>query len=256
MTILHSLRLGAGIAVLFAAACGQPTAPATETAAAPAEATAPAAESTCPDDGPRLALTQLCAGRVINYLDPNVGLIQETPDGCEWLFTETPFAEDVLVYRALKCKDVATALDYRGGAQSAALGYKTSALYADAAPATEPVRIFVSDPADPQKIIRDQLQAAPAAERAKCEIQPANNDFWPKDALVLTYTKAERAKQPTDEPISMCGPFGNDEDSAAYWRIAFGHAWFFSMGQDSADFDPGSFMLFRKGADGSWAPAT
>ena len=72
------------------------------------------------------------------------------------------------------------------------------------------------------------------------------------DALVLAYNDAERKKMPADEPISMCGEFGQDEDSATFWRIGGGYAWFFALGQDTPDIDAGSFMIFKKGADGAW----
>jgi hypothetical protein len=241
-------------AALLLAACGGPTAPAIDGAAAPEAISASPDAAPCPDDGPRFAVTGLCTGRISNYLDPAIGLISETPDGCQWNFTEMAFPgdEEVLIYRALTCKGVATALEFHGGAHSAALGYSASALYGEQALEIEPVRFFVSDPADPQKVIRDLFEGIPADERAKCGIQPLGVQGEPSDALVIQYNAADRAKQPTDEPISMCGEFGRDEDSAAYWRIFGGYAWFFSLGQDTPDFDPGSFMIFKKDAGGAW----
>ena len=257
LTLLHAC---AATLAFFAAACGgssAPAAPTPEQAAAPEAISARPDAAPCPDDGPRLPLTHLCSGRVINYVDPNIGLINDTPDGCTWSFTETamPGGDEVIVHRVLTCEGVTTAFDFSAGAHSASLGYKASAIYAEAAKGIEPVRIFTSDPADPQKVIKDLLDALPAAEKAKCVLEPAGIDVWPGDALVLQYTKAERAKAPQDEPIMMCGEFGRDEDSANYWRIFGGYAWYFNMGQDGADFDPGSFMLFRKGPDGAYALA-
>jgi hypothetical protein len=236
-------------AVFLLAACGGPAAP-TPDAPAPAAAET----SSCPDDGPRFAVTGLCTGRISNYLDPAIGLLSETPDGCQWNFTEMAFPgnEEALIYRALTCKGVATTLELHGGAHSATLGYTASALYGEQAASVEPVRLFVSEPADPQKAIRDLFEGIPAAERANCEIAPYGVQGEPADALVIQYTEAERKKHPTDEPIAMCGEFGRDEDSASYWRIAGGYAWFFQMGQDTPDFDPGSFMIFRKDAAGAW----
>lgn len=244
----------AALAVL--AACGEPTAPAAPETAPEAISARPEA-APCPDDGARLPVTQICAGRAINYLDPGATLISETPQDCTWGFTETPFpgGEEVLVYRSLTCKGVETRLDFHGGAKSAALGYAASAFYGDQTEGVEPVRIFVSDPADPQKVIRDLFEGIPEPERARCQIRPLKNGYNPSDALVIEYSEAERAKEPTDEPISMCGEFGRDEDAASYWRIFGGYAWFFSLGQDMPDFDPATFMLFRKSADNTWAPA-
>lgn len=243
----------AALAVL--AACGGPTAPAAPEAAPEAISARPEA-APCPDDGPRLPATLICAGRAINYLDPGATLISDTPDDCTWGFTETVFpgGDEVLVYRALTCKGVETKLELRAGARSAALGYASSAFYGDQTEGVEPIRLFVSDPADPQKVIRDLFEGIPAAERARCQIRPLNSQGNPSDALVIEYSDAERAKEPTDEPISMCGEFGRDEDAATYWRIFGGYAWFFSLGQDITDFDPATFMVFRKGADNVWAP--
>lgn len=238
-------------AALLLAACGAPTTPATEEAAAPATT---ASAEPCPDDGPRFAVTGLCTGRISNYLDPAIGLISEMPDGCDWTYTEMPFPtnDEALIYRSLTCKGVTTTLEFHGGARSVELGYKTSALFEVPADAIDPVRFFVADPADPQKAIRDLFEGIPADERPKCEIRRINLEGWPADALAIAYSDAERARLPTDEPIAMCGEFGRDEDSASYWRVFGGYAWFFSMGQDAQDFDPGSFMIFRKDAAGAW----
>lgn len=241
-------------AALLLASCGGQAAPAGQQAAAP-EVISPKPEAApCPDDGPRFAVTGLCTGRISNYLDPAIGLISETPDGCDWSFTEMAFPgeEEALIYRALTCKGVATRLELHGGAHSAALGYAASALFGEQALAVEPVRLFVSDPADPQKVIRDLFEGIPAAERAKCSIQPLGVQGEPSDALVIQYSEADRSKLPMDEPITMCGEFGRDEDSASFWRVFGGYAWFFQLGQDTPDFDPGSFMVFKKDAAGAW----
>ena len=255
-----SLFAAASMAALAAlAACGDPTAP-TEAAAAPDAISARPEAAPCPDDGPRLPVTGICAGRAINYVDPEIGLVNETPDGCSWGFTETPMpsGDEAIVHRVLTCKDVTTTFEFGAGAHSAALTYTASALYGGQVlgdEPIEPIRIFMVEPSDPQKVIRDLVENAPEAERAKCSVQAANAPGWPKDALVMQFSAADRAKLPMDEPVSMCGPYGRDEDAATFWRIFGGYAWFFSLGQDTPDFDPGSFMLFRKGADGAWAPA-
>lgn len=235
------------------AACGEQK-PA-ETAAAP-QTPASIVAAPCPDDGPRLPVTGICTGRAINYIDPAIGLITTTPDGCQWVPAETPFpnGEEALVYRVLSCKGVTTALELHGGAHSAALGYASSALFGDAAKEQEPVKIFTTDPADPQKAIRDLFESIPEAERPTCAIEPAGIDGWPKDALVIRPNAAARDKLPKDGPLAACGPYGVDEDSQTFWRVGQGYAYYFNLGQEEIDFDPGSFVLFVKGADGTWSP--
>lgn len=248
----HALRLGAAALLLAAAACSPQAAPVATPA--PEALSARPEAAPCPDDGPRLAITQLCSGRVVNYVDPAIGLATETPADCTWNFTETatPDPDEAIVFRALECKGVMTALEFHGGAHSAALGYTKSALFGDTALTVEPVRLFLSDAADPQKVIRDLLEGVPTTERTKCDVRPVGIDGWPSDALALQYDAAERKKLPADEPATMCGEFGRDEDTASFWRITGGYAMFFALGQETPDIDAGSFMVFRKGSDGAW----
>ncbi len=249
------VRAGLAAAALLAAGCNRtgPVADATPTPAGPAATV----DEPCADDGPRFPITHLCVGRSVNYLDTDNFMVIEAPADCEWVMQESamPGDDEALIYRALKCKGVTTTLELHGGAHSAALGYAKSALFGDPAPEHEPVRMFPTDPADPQKAIRDLFETIPEAERASCEIQPAGMDGWPKDALVIRPNEAARAKFPKDEPLATCGPFGVDEDSQTFWRISQGFAWFVELGQDTPDFDAGSITIFKKGADGSWAPA-
>ncbi|MBL8552446.1 MAG: hypothetical protein JNJ73_20840 [Hyphomonadaceae bacterium] len=228
---------------------------------APTGAKSEAASSTCPDDGARLAVTGICVGRASNYYDADVlarsQALEGPAAGCSWTFNETAIADgsEAILYRAMTCNGVTTKLAYAGGAHSASLSYEASALAGAAVAGQERVRIFVSDPADPQKVIRDLIEAAPAAERAKCEVQPANIEGWPRDALVIGYKAADAARLPKNEPNAVCGEFGLDEDQMKYWLVRQGFAYFFALGQDGLDFDPNTFLLFRRGADGTWAPA-
>ena len=246
-------RILAACAVLaFTVAC-TPSAPKTDT-----RDTA-ASESACPDDGPRLPITGICAGRAVAYFDPGVAPAEATDlaelgADCAWAVNETAMGveDEAIIYRALRCKGVTAKLAYAGGARSASLELAASAL--GAAPGTELVRIFTSDPKDPQASIRYLIADAPAAERPKCEVQSAGHPGWPKDALVIGYKSAFQGALKKDEPNAVCGAFGLDEDSQRFWRIQQGYAWFFELGQDPAEIDPAAIMLFRKGADGTWAP--
>lgn len=245
--------LAACAAVTLVTACS-PTAPKTD-----AHDTS-ASQSACPDDGPRLPITGLCTGRAVAYFDPSLAPAEPAELGeigkdCVWTVNETAMgvADEAILYRALSCKGVTTKLAYAGGARSASLEIETSAL--GAAPGTELVRIFTSDPKDPQASIRFLIADAAAAERPKCEVQPAGQASWPKDALVIGYKAAFQRELKKDGPVSVCGSFGLDQGSQRFWRVQQGYAWFFELGQDTAEIDPATMTLFRKGADGAWAPA-
>lgn len=218
------------------------------------------AETACANDGARFPVTGLCEGRIANYFDPerlSGGMALEGPAAnCSWTFQETAIGDggEALVYRALTCAGVTTAFDYSGGAHSASLSYRTSAL--GNPHGREAVRIFVSDPQDPTQVIRNLTSDLPDSERAKCEVQPAKIDGWPSDALVIGYNADAARELPTDEPNAVCGDFGLDEDQMKFWLVRDGYAFFFSLGQDGLDFDPNSLTLFRRDAEGQWAPAS
>jgi hypothetical protein len=213
--------------------------------------------STCRDEGPRFPGTDICLINVSKYLAPErVTVTDLSPraekDGCSWTFNQTMMGDgtEALLYRAMSCKGVTTALEFAGGARSAALTIKDSAF--GFTPGQEVVRIFTSDPADPQNNIQSLIDGLPAAEKAKCEVQPAPAQF-PAGALVIGYKPAHAAKLPKDEPNAVCGDFGLDEGSQRYWLVRDGYAFFFDLGQEELDWDPASLTVIRKGADGAWA---
>lgn len=248
----------AGMAALILTACGNGS----HNDSAARVDTGPSAVDpvgSCQDDGGRLPITGLCASRAVNYLNVAGGYSPEAPEGCDWVVQETRFADDVLLYRALKCGGKTTRLTFSKGAGLAELAYDTAA-YGDAENALKGqvlVRVANSDPADKTaallRVARDAIDDP--AEKAACSVRNARIDSWPDDALVVDVSPAEAAKAPADEPRSACGPFGLDEDSSAYWRVFQGYSWFFQLGQDAAQVDPGSFTLMRKGGDGSWSQA-
>ncbi|MGE3142508.1 MAG: hypothetical protein AB7L65_04250 [Hyphomonadaceae bacterium] len=250
---MRSLFLAAWIGAALLAACSP------STGAAP-KAAADMAQGACPDDGARLPVTHLCLGRVANYLEPArlaPGMALEGPAAhCSWTFNETAVGDgsEAILYRAMTCDGVTTTLEYAGGAHSASLSYAASALGNEAG--REVVRLFVSDPADPQAVIRYMINGLPRAERRKCEVRPAGIDGWPSDALVIAYNAQAAAALPQDQPNAVCGEYGLNEDEAAFWLVRDGYAYFFQLGQDGLDFDPNSVTLFKRAADGSWAPGS
>lgn len=220
---------------------------------------APEAPGSCPDDGGRLPITGICAARAANYLNVAGGTPPDAPEGCEWTVQETRFADDVLLYRATRCGRKTTRLAFAGGAGLAELSYDTAG-YGDAENTLKGqviVRIAGVDPADKTatllRVARDAIDDP--AQKTACSVRNAGQDFWPSDALVVDVSAAEAAKAPEGEPRTACGPFGLDQDSSAFWRVFQGHSWFFQLGQDAWQVDPGSFTLMRKGKNGAWSQA-
>jgi hypothetical protein len=206
----------------------------------------------CPDDGPRLPETGICVGRALAYLDTPEGAREPVlPDNCEWVVNETMMADEALLYRAARCGEVTTKLSAAPGAHQAEVTRETSAVFGEADDHVL-LHLFTSAAPDPQFALRDSMSELPVAERAACEIRQAGIEGWPTDALVIAPTAAARARMPQNEPIAACGPFGVDEDSARYWRIKQGYAWFYDLGQEEPDFDPASITVLQRAADGSW----
>ena len=212
----------------------------------------------CPDDGTRLPITGICAGRAVNHLNVADGEAPEAPEGCHWAVQETRFNEDVLLYRAAQCDGRTTRLAYAAKAGLAELSYD-SAAYGDPDNVMKGQVVAHIAPADATdktaallRVARDAIDDP--AQKAGCSVRNARIEGWPRDALVVDVSEAEADKAPKDEPRTACGPFGLDEDSAAYWRVFQGYSWFFQLGQDALQIDPGSFTLLRKGTDGHWTP--
>lgn len=214
----------------------------------------------CADASTRLPVTGLCAAEAAAAIPAERragGPALEGPAaGCTWTYQEVAIGDgsEAVLYRALNCGGVVTAFEYSGGAHSASLSYRASALGYPAG--REAARIFVSDPANPTQVIKTLADDLPAAERARCEVQPANIDGWPRDALVIGYNAQAARTLPAKEPNAVCGDFGLNEDEMKYWLVRDGYAYFFSLGQDGLDFDPNSFTLLKKGDDGRWARAS
>lgn len=227
------------------AGCSQP-------AAKPA-ATAPAA---CPDQSAKLPGTGLCQKDAAALLAFAEGERPPAPSGCDWVVNETEMAGgDYLLYRAARCKGKVTQLAYAGGAQMAELTYAVSAMTNDADKGRKAVRIAGAEPGDRNAYILNVARAAMKnkAEAARCQVRLAKFPNWPADALVVDVSAADAAKAPKDEPRTACGPYGLDEDSQTFWRVFGGLSWFFELGQDDLEIDPGSFTLVHQEDNGRWA---
>jgi len=215
------------------------------------------ADAGCADS---LTVTGWCPRLVAEAVDPArmaEGIALEGPAAnCNWTMQDVGIGDgsEAVVYRAMSCSGVTTTFDYAGGAHSASLSYRTSAL--GNPQGREAARIFTADAANPRQAMQSLIDALPSAERAKCEIQPANVDGWPADALVIGYNAQAASTLPADQPNAVCGEFGRDDDQVKYWLIRDGNAFFFSLGQDGVDFEPNSFTIFRRSPEGVWGPAS
>jgi hypothetical protein len=254
--------------VLFASAAlamGLMVAACAPKAEAPAEPAAPpVTETSCPDDGPRLAATGLCQGRAINYFDPTlVSAPGDLPEGCQWVVNDVALpGDEAMLYLAAQCGARTTQLEFSAGAESAAL-YQTASGLFDPVPTyeggQEPVRLWLAETQDAgrARILEIVRGTVTDAEGPLCELRAAG-EFYPADALIADISAANRegmgfAAPDSDMVESACGPFGFAPDAVQYWRVRQGFAWWFNLGQDLPDFVPATLTLMRKDEAGNWA---
>ena len=168
------------------------------------------------------------------------------PMGCQWVMQslEMP-GDEFLFYLGAECQGKIRRLEYNGGAHKAELKFD------EKSPAV--VEIWSAEPGQGPKAVEGHVRGMlKKAEAAKCFVRPARNEFFPADALVVDVSDAEAAKAPKDEPRNACGQYGLDEDSQSFWRVFQGYAWYFNLGQDEPEIDPGSLTLARKDVNGKW----
>lgn len=209
----------------------------------------PAEMQSCADDGERLPLTGLCAGRAVKYLNMDASASPPAADGCEWKVMETEMPDGVLLYRGLQCDAGQTKLEFSGGAQRGELKLVSSAYLGkiDEPPAYVLVYPIEGDARrGVTALAREEIKDA--AEATQCSARHGKGKGWPSDALVVDIPGGEA--QPA--PRSACGDLGVNDELAAFWRVSEGYGWFFQMGQADMEIDPGSFTLMTKQLDGSW----
>lgn len=251
---MRALLIATSLAALLTTACGESAdKPAKDTAANATETAV--ASAPCADDGARLPLSGLCAGRAINYLDISEGGEAPLPDGCDWVVNETalPGPKEFLLYRAARCKGVTARLELEGGAKTASLVLAKSALVPDAQDSIIYATVVsAQDDAPHSGIMGLVTEDLGEAEAAKCSVRKANAKGWPADALVVDVSAAEAAKAPKGEPRAACGKFGLDDDNPYFWRVFGGMAWFIEPTQDMhQDIDPGSLTVVELSDDDS-----
>ena len=212
----------------------------------------------CRDDGLRLPLSGLCesaANALIEVADgPEPQL---AADSCEWTLGEAWLSGMMVLYRAAECSDRVSRLYGGAGAHIAQLELIETA-YAEDGSAfgklEEPV---------PYADVFTRFKNSPAADvtaRALYGLQgqvakscAARKSDRVADGYIVDVSKAERARQPQDEPpASLCGEYGAGEDGDL-WRVFQGHAAYLRLGQDAyQDIDYRSLTLIEPDGEGGW----
>lgn len=214
--------------------------------------------SLCPDDGPKLPGTGICAGRAANYMNIVGGYAPNLPGNCQWTANETAFAGDYLLYMAATCDGKKAKLEFSGGSHFSDLTLAWSALSNAPANDTVVVRVTGADMANPHQNILNNAKESidDAAEAANCSVRSAGLDGWPSDALVVDVSPKQAALEAEDGPRGACGPFGLNEGETAYWRVFQGFSWWFQFSQDAyQDIDPRTLTLLVPDGEGRWMTA-
>lgn len=185
----------------------------------------------CPDDGPRLPLSRICAAEAEAYIRSADSVSPAAPQGCRWEVKELPFAVEVLFYRALTCGEATTTLAYAGGAHMAELSYTASALRGEDVLDEVVVRVFADIETAPDFRMRASMVGIEGVDPALCEIRPAGEGY-PQNALVI----AARG----DTPGVECGPNAVSDEFDNFWIRAHDHVFAFTLPRGPRDFDPAS----------------
>lgn len=217
----------------------------------------------CSDGTAPLAGTGLCQ-KAASALINRVGSIDDepswvVPEGCIARINETAMpGGEYLLYTASSCQGVTAQLAFEGGARTSELKLKTSTFGAVPADSLPVVLILGSDATDPTGNLLAFARAAitDPADAAGCSVRAIDIPGYPADGYVVDVSADLAAAYPQDEIRSACGPFGLDQGVQAYWRVFQGFSWFFSLGQDTPEFDPATLTVVRRNAAGVWAQAS
>jgi len=218
-----------------------------------------AASSRCAAGAVTLPQSDLCPAEAAALLIDASAAPVAAMEGCSWVISETPFATDLLLYRALRCGHTQSSVALEVGNHMSNLVYSSrsdggSADDADGSPIILG-RVFAGNPDGRSRILweaRDSVGDAKAAKR--CQLKPPyQSDGLPTDALIVDVARSA-ADLARDDATPVCGPFGYNPagGSIDFWRAHQGYAWFFQMGTDVWDVDPGSFTIITRDDSGVW----
>ncbi|MFL9841141.1 hypothetical protein ABS767_09220 [Sphingomonas sp. ST-64] len=184
-------------------------------------------------------------------------------EGCRWAIRETGFADNILLYRTLQCGGQSTTVELRVGKNTTELVY---ARRADGGPTRDAdgqplvlARVFAGMPGGRARAIHEARDRVGDKQRAaRCTLRaPYHAEGLPTDALIVDVLRT-RAEVVREDAEPLCGPLGYNPagGSIEFWRTHQGHAWYFMLGTDIWDVDPGSFTIVRKQASGQWLRLT
>ena len=213
----------------------------------------------CRNDGPRLPLSGLCTDAAYAYLNvvdgPEPALAADT---CEWSLNEAWLAGMIVLYRAAECGGRTSRLYGSAGAHMATLELIESAYdeggsafgkLEEPVPYADVIMRFKKTPA--QDVQYNALYGRQREVPKSCKVRKMDDVA---DGYIVDVGKAERARQPQDEPpAQLCGYYGFG-DNANLWRVFQGFAWFLRLGQDAyQDIDYRSLTLLEPDGEGGWS---
>tara|TARA_B100000678_G_scaffold51353_1_gene40979 strand:+ start:1259 stop:2539 length:1281 start_codon:yes stop_codon:yes gene_type:complete len=215
----------------------------------------------CRNDGPRLPLSGLCTDAAYAYLNVVEGPEPElAADSCEWAINEAWMAGQMVLYRAAQCSGRTSRLIGGAGAHMANLDLIETAYHEDGSAfgkLDEEVRYadvigrFKDTPAE--DVEHAALYGRQREVPTSCKARKMDDVT---DGYIVDVSKAERARQPQDEPPAhLCGSYGYGDDGDL-WRVFQGYAVFLYLGQDAyQDIDYRSLTLLDPDGDGGWSLA-
>lgn len=247
MTV-KNLKIALGLIALLATGvgCSQPK----------TEQAKDAAKGACADGSTPLDITGLCQADALKKL-PAITADWPAEAGCAWQVMESQLPDGVLLYRGLKCEKGETKLEFAGGSHRAELQLVSSAfsgVFKEEEYSTPIAFYAMNEGEDALKSVtsRAAFVNEDKKEAALCKARLANEQGWPKDAIVVDVPEAEAAKAPKNEPRAACGPLGYTQNETAYWRVFKNYAWYFNLGQDAFEIDPASLTIVTKDDKGKW----
>lgn len=208
--------------------------------------------SDCPDDGARLAISGICQGRAVHYLNNPTPNMPFSPDHqhCQWRVNETAMpGDEVLLYLAAQCGQQLAALAFSGGAHHAELSlvkgpyFQTPLIVAT---------LFSFDGDLKQSILQHAKSAVEDEATFKdCHVVDYVGLQGGYQVDNLSPSAAKLIEQ--DGPRTACGPLGLDQDSPNYWKVAQGFTWYLQPEIDAyQSIDLGSMVLVHQDAEGNW----